>query len=376
MKRRSFLGLSLLATAAVARGDDAAPAQRESRAVDPTRLVVMGCDVSALTSSYVDFLQRSGVDVWCYNAPETVRDFADTLNFLDQNSAKIVLVRSVDQILAAKAAAKIAFVIGWQNSRAIEEAGGSDWRYSRPPKTTLRAYYEMGLRVANLCYNLANTFGGGNLDPTSPLTRAGAYLVSEMQEMGILVDCGGHTGEQTSLDIIRIARRPVVCTHSNVGVLNFNPRNSSDRVIEGIARTGGVFGVTAIDAFLNWGVKDAAKDPRRDRRPTVKVGRLVDDIDYIVRLVGPDHVGLGPDFLEGYNTPGQPSFSVDPDKQFQFPREMTYAQDKVQYVDGFENVGQLGNIRRELERRGYTAENIAKILGGNWMRVYAAAWNG
>ena len=63
---------------------------------------------------------------------------------------------------------------------------------------------------------MANQFGGGCLDPTVPLTIQGKYLVAQMQELGILVDCGGHTGEQTSLDIIAMARRPVVITHGNV----------------------------------------------------------------------------------------------------------------------------------------------------------------
>lgn len=212
-------------------------------------LIVLGTDVSLPSRRYLKMLKSGNVDVWCFNGPETIRDFADTLRFLDQNADLVAAAASVHDIVAAKRSGRIAMVLGWQNSRSLEEAAGSEWRNALPPRTTLRAFYEMGLRVANFAYNLSNSFGGGNLDPEQPLTRAGAYLMSEMQDMGVLVDCGGHTAERTSLDICHVARRPVVCTHSNVRALNDNPCNSSDRLIEAIAATGGVFGVTAVDAF-------------------------------------------------------------------------------------------------------------------------------
>jgi membrane dipeptidase len=89
------------------------------------------------------------------------------------------------------------------------------------------------------------------------LTTQGKYIVGKMQDMGILVDVCGHNGEQTNLDILAMARRPVAITHGCCKALNDNPRNSSDRVIEAMARTGGLMGVAALDAFLTWEAKDA-----------------------------------------------------------------------------------------------------------------------
>jgi hypothetical protein len=83
-----------------------------------------------------------------------------------------------------------------------------------------------------------------------------------------------------------------------------------------------------------------------------------------------DHIGLGPDFTYGLD-----SFYVDPANQFEFPPEMTYKQHPVRFVKGFENVSQLGNVTAELRKRNYTQENVDKILGGNWLRVYRAAWS-
>ena len=167
------------------------------------------------------------------------------------------LARSTKDIVANKEAGKVSMVIGWQDSFALEEENGNEWRFSRPPQTKLREYYELGLRTANLTYQLSNQFGGGMLDPEARLTTQGKYIVGKMQDMGILVDVCGHNGEQTNLDILAMARRPVAITHGCCKALNDNPRNSSDRVIEAMARTGGLMAIAALDAFLTWEAKDA-----------------------------------------------------------------------------------------------------------------------
>src|SRR5579862_3766157 len=205
MIRRSFLtdtGLGVLA-AATTLG-----------ATSPSRYVVDGSDVSLPSGEYLDMLAKGGVDVWQWNSPEALLDFSQAFDFLDRYRSRVTLVRTFADIAAAKKAGKLAMIFGWQNSTALTEQAGDLWRDNYPPQTALRAYYELGLRIANLAYNLANDFAGGCLDPTVPLSREGAYMIHAMQEMGILVDCGGHLGERSSLDVIKIAKRPVICTHS------------------------------------------------------------------------------------------------------------------------------------------------------------------
>ena len=180
-------------------------------------------------------------------------------------------------------------------------------------------------------------------------------------------ETGSYSG--TALEQSDIARRPVVCTHSNVLALNDNPRCTSDRVIEGIAKTGGVFGVTAVDGFMTWSRKDAPKAMSGPFPPRAGIAQFVDQFDYLKHLVGVDHIGLGPDFINDLEP-------IDPSKSIEFPPEMTYLQPvTLKYIEGFESVDGLGNVRAEFVRRGYTAEEIAKIFGGNWMRVYREAWN-
>lgn len=366
MLRRSFLNNAAatvaIAIAAAADADAAEPASHSA--------IVDGSDVSALTPEYLDLLRRGGVQVMMWNGPGTLLDVSLALEFLSRQGDRAVLCKSAGEIESAVRGGRLAVLFGFQDGAAFTEGTGNDWRDVNPPQTTLRAFYDLGLRAVNLAYNIANQFGGGCLDPTVPLSRAGKYMVARMQEIGILVDCGGHLGERSSLDVIAMARRPVICSHSNCKTLNDNPRCTSDRVIEGIASTGGVFGINAVDAFMSWGYKDAHKDLTRDIPPQVTVARYVDEIDYLMKLVGPDHIGLGPDFTHGLD-----SFYVDPANQFEFPPEMTYKQHPVRFVKGFEDISQLGNVTAELRKRSYSQENIDKILGGNWMRVYRAAWN-
>jgi membrane dipeptidase len=376
MQRRAFLKAGVAGTAlslaqGAARAEDS-PANAAASAAGEDQgqnLVVISVDGSTLSSEMVDKYKRNGAEVWLFDGPRTLPRVSRAFEFLDRESSRITLCRSHKEILAAKRDRKVAMVFGWQDSEALEEEYGNDWRNHKPPLTNLRAWYELGLRVAGLQYNMANQFGGGCLDPTVPLTIQGKYLVAQMQELGILVDCGGHIGEQTSLGILDIARRPVVCTHSNVLALNDNPRNTSDRVIEGIAKSGGVFGVTAMDGFLTWSRKDAPKAMTGPFPPRAGVPRYVDEFDYLKRLVGVDHIGLGPDWVNDLEP-------LDPSNSIQFPPEMTYVQPvTMKLVQGFESVDGLGSVRAEMEKRSYTAEEIAKIFGGNWMRVYRESWN-
>jgi membrane dipeptidase len=376
MQRRDFLkagvGGAALSMTQVATGAENAPKTGAASASDEDlaqNMVVISVDGSTLSSEMVDKYKRNGADVWLYDGPRTMPRFSRAFEFLDRESARITLCRSYKEILAAKRAGKVAMVFGWQDSEALEEEYGNDWRDHKPPLSNLRAWYELGLRVACLQYNMANQFGGGCLDPTVPLTIQGKYLVAQMQDLGILVDCGGHIGEETSLGILNMTRRAVVCTHSNCLALNDNPRNTSDRVIEGIAKTGGVFGVTAMDCFMTWSRKDAPKAMTGPFPPRAGVARYVDEIDYLKRLVGVDHIGLGPDFVNDIEP-------VDPSNSIEFPPEMTYVQTPtMKLLEGFDSVDGLGNVRAEMEKRGYTSEEIAKVFGGNWMRVYREAWN-
>jgi len=387
MTRRNFFEAGLGGAAlSVAQGGSRAespPIRHEAGGAD-LRTVVVGVDGSALTGAYLDEYLSSGANVWQYS--DNIIDFDDfqkIQNFVDSQSSKITLAKSYNDILAAKRAGKVAMVVGIQECTQLESEwfgnpnhnpadNPNDWS-PNPPTTQLSAYYDKGLRIANLAYNLSNFFGGGCLDPMTPLNRAGRFIIGQMQEIGILVDCS-HSSEPTTLDIISMATRPVVCSHSNADALNDNPRNLSNRVIRGIADTGGLIGVNPLNAFLVWSRQDGASSSRADNGPfppVASISKYVDVMDYIRRLVGIDYIGIGTDF-----TNGPPFLTPPPSQSFLYPPEMTYNQPNgLQYVKNFSRVGDLPILRAELVRHGYSSIDIAKILGGNWMRVFREAWN-
>jgi membrane dipeptidase len=381
MKRRNFIKASIGGAAALSVPQGVSRAQRAPANLPPASgIVVVGVDGSDLTIPYLNDYLRTGVTVWQYSGNTIDFDrFDEIQRFVEANSSKAVLAKSCKDILAAKQAGKVAIVVGVQDLYPLEPIWKdnrgtfpNDWS-AYPPVTTLGDYYDRGLRIANLAYNFSNFFGGGELDPTTPLSSTGRYIVGQMQKIGILVDCS-HSSEQTGLDIVSMATRPVVCSHSNPVALDDNPRNASDRLIEGIAKTGGLIGVSPVNTFLLWSRKDAPHADTGPFPPLASISQYVDVMDYIKRLVGIDHIGIGSDFTIG--DPPDPDIPPDPFKSFEFPPEMTYNQpDGLQYVKNFDKVSDVPVLRAELVRRGYSSADIAKILGGNWMRVFRQAWN-
>ncbi|HEX7012526.1 MAG TPA: membrane dipeptidase [Steroidobacteraceae bacterium] len=369
MQRREFLIGAALAGAATAvpapfawaAGADDRSTTRDPLAVQRGTLVVNGLDVSTLDERYLALLKQGGVNCW-HKSMGDLDSFADLYNFVDAHP-EVTVARTVQEIREAHAQGKLSLVLGWQDADILSA------RVTNPmlgrPRTSLRAYYEMGLRIMGFAYNLTNVFGAGNMEGTVPLSRAGRVLVEEAHELNVLLDVGGHTGERTSLDVIEMsAGRPVICSHTNIATIADNARNVSDRLIDAIAGTGGVIGLTAVNDFH---VRGAA-DRNVAHSPRVGVSAYVDQMEYLKKRVGVDHIGIGPDFVEGraldYDTINQ-SLAIN--------REII-SDGPWLYVQGFDNISKLPNVTRELIARGWSTAEIHKVLGENWLRVYRAAW--
>jgi membrane dipeptidase len=162
---------------------------------------------------------------------------------------------------------------------------------------------------------------------------------------------------------------PIVSTHTNVAVINPNMRCISDRLAVAIANTGGVIGVNALSDFHNRNAKSAIV--HGDQSPQVSLDEHLNQYDYFKRLVGVDHIGLGPDFTAGtkWSVEGEPPADVS----LNWP----YGESSVGgllYVKDYENISQLPNLIKGLKGRGWSESDLDKVLGGNWLRVYERAW--
>lgn len=370
VQRRRFVQAALSAGAGIAAAPAWASRPEPGKAADhnrssqaqPPALVVNGLDPSPLRVEYLDMLEAGGVSCW-HRSAAGIADFAAMLAFCDQHADRIAPAGSVREIRELHRQGRISHVSGWQSAIFLIE-GGED---TDTAIGNLRAYQQLGLRICGIAYNRNNRFGSGTLDDDAGLTADGRRLIEEIHRQRIVLDVGGHTGERTSFDALAMSSGvPVICSHTNLRAITDNPRCSSDELLVAIARTGGVIGITAFNDFHIRTRADAALP----RSPQVGLDRHLDQYDYLKKLVGVDHIGLGPDFIEGRNQPG---YVTERMRHMMAPE--AYSQQMPWfYVRGFENIGELPNVAQGLVARGWTADEIRKVMGENWLRVYEQVW--
>ena len=221
-----------------------------------------------------------------------------------------------------------------------------------------RRFYDLGRRMVQLCYNFANRLGDGCLSrEDGPLTSFGRQSIQEMNRLGIVVDLS-HTGRRTTFDAMEVASAPPVFSHSNPGALCPHRRNIDDHQIKAVAELGGLVGVVTFPPLVKPGGKGGT------------VADLVNHIDYLVDLIGPDQVGLGLDFCET-----SPEFMAEMIGSGGWTVE-DYPPDTDPRLLDLTSPTDIPNIRQELIRRGYPATAIEGIFGQNWINLFKNVWAG
>jgi membrane dipeptidase len=211
-------------------------------------------------------------------------------------------------------------------------------------------YRDLGVRWMLIAYNRNNALGGGCQDVDRGLTRFGRQAVAEMERVGMTVCCS-HTGYRTTMDVMRAATKPVIFSHSNpLGVWR-NRRNIRDEAIRACAASGGVVGINGIGTFLG----------ANDNRPAT----LADHVEYVLDLVGPDHVGLGLDYVFD---PGELDDFLRASPSVFPPAELPVEPIRMVAPE------RIADVAAELLRRGHAADTLQKVLGQNFLRVARATW--
>ena len=264
-----------------------------------------------------------------------------------------VIALSVDDILRAKQDGKLALVLHCQGTAIVED-----------DLDLLDAYQAAGLRVVQLCYNRRNLAGDGASERTDAgLSHFGLSMVDRLNSLGLVVDCA-HTGERTSLDAVERSSAPVIVSHANARALHDNRRNITDTLIRAIAGSGGVVGTVGFPYFLVW-----------EGQPDLD--RFIDDIAYKADLVGIDHVGLGIDYYEGQHPVESDDLAMARYEQRLAQgtwRREEYPPPPYRFPRGLETPRTLGALTARLLAREFTEEDVRKILGLNWLRVYRSVW--
>ncbi len=282
---------------------------------------------------------------------------------VNKYNSKVAIASSTRDLRRLYKEGKKIICLGMENGLPLEDDFGN-----------LDMFYNLGIRYITLTHSRNNSICDSSTDTTetwSGLSPLGKKLVYKMNQMGIMVDVS-HISDKAFWDVLKVSKAPVIASHSCCRVFSSNPRNLSDDMIKALAKNGGVLQLNFYPAYLDGtydqniekysksvsvpvdSIRKLYKDDQKKMREeiakfrkihpypeSVEVSRIVDHIDHIVKLVGIDYVGIGSDF-DGLGV---------------FPK-------------GLEDVSKMPLITYNLLKRGYSEQDIKKIVGGNFLRVW------
>jgi membrane dipeptidase len=338
-------------------------------------------DLTGKTHSDIGRFKKGGVDVqifsiWSDERYETGKGFNYANRQIDslysivlRNPDKMMMVKTPAELKLAVQQKKLGVMIGLEGGHMIED----NLQY-------LDSLYKRGVRYMTLTWNNSTSWASSAADETNPafppekkgLNELGKMIVRRMNELGMLIDVS-HVGEQTFWDAIAITKKPVIVSHSCVYNLCPHRRNLKDDQIKAVGKNGGVIHLNFYSGFLDsnyerrkqiffshyakeldslkalkWPSFDidiwmSKKYPGEMQSLRPPLSLLLDHLDYIVKMIGVDHVGLGSDF-DGIESA---------------PQEL-------------DDVTDFPLITKGLLERGYNKKEIKKILGGNYLRIFQA----
>ena len=394
-----LLGTSLLVATGLATAQNVSPRARaihdsaiviDTHADTPQRFLDENYDIGSTNPKDVGHISldkaRAGnlgaefFSIWVEPKTNQGHFAQHTLDLIDsvyeqaeRHPDRMMMAFSVADIERAHKDKKLAALLGIEGGHSIEN-----------DIHVLRDFYRLGVRYMTLSWSNTNEWAdsSGDIDDASVthhngLTDFGKQVVLEMNRLGMLVDIS-HVADKTFYDVMAVSKAPVIASHSSARALTNAPRNMTDDMLRALAKNGGVVQVNFYDAFIDENYRKAAEAQNKEKEAAVdqyiaqlkaagkevtyldtdridrewgaKIPRpplksLIDHIDHVAKIAGIDHVGLGSDF-DGVSgaTP-----------------------------QGIDSAADLPKITQALLDRGYSANDIHKILGGNLLRVFSQA---
>jgi membrane dipeptidase len=285
------------------------------------------------------------------------------LEAIEVNSDRVELARTGADVERIVAAGKVAMPLAIEGGHAIENS-----------LETLREFHSLGVSSMTLTHNVSHDWADSSADDPrwGGLNDFGREVVREMNQLGMVVDVS-HVSDSTFFDVLEVTEDPVILSHSGVRAINPHRRNVSDEMLQALADNGGVIAIVFVLNYLTPEYLEAMNELRAVGRPWFRqlpppqdldlrsvldhlnasrdwpmenlptLDDLLDHIDHAVSVAGVDHVGLGADM---------------------YPRTPSPV--------GIRGVEDYPNITRGLKARGYSDEEVRKIMGGNLLRVWTA----
>ena len=264
----------------------------------------------------------------------------------ERRDGKFILVKTSLDIEKAKREGKLGLILGSQNGTIIED-----------DLIFLGIYKRLGMRIIQPTYSWQNLIGEGCAERTDGgLSTFGLKVVEEMNRLGLVIDLS-HCAPQVTMDAIKYSKSPVLITHSNPRALCDHDRNKTDKQIKALAKNGGVIGICTYMPLLT-----------KDTRPTWT--DFLNCIDYVVKLVGVDYVGIGTDFSLWTKEEYEVWLRVNPNLLPAGPQHGWLWRNIFVNDQGSVEYNQVFQITEGLIARGYSDQDIKKILGLNFLRVF------
>lgn len=332
--------------------------EEEQRALDIHRkaIIIDGSIVPKIgDDSYLGRMKNGGVTASNATVLRSWDDFRRGIErlglwyrWLEQYSNRVLLATTSRDIERAKGEGKVALIFGPQNTKMIGDK-----------IILLSIFHKLGVKIIQLTYNYHNFVGSGCTERVdSGLSNFGVRLVEEMNKQGVLIDLS-HCGDVTINDAIEISKDPIIFSHACVRSLTDHVRNKTDDQIKAMAENRGVIGITSYTPLIwsQWGLRPAIQN-------------FLNHIDYVVKLVGIDHVGIASDLeedseelsREAWVPLGRPALPP------------TYSAGQTGRKNLFKSIEEFVEITKGLVSRGYSNNEIMKILGGNFLRVFKEVW--
>lgn len=324
--------------------------------------LVVDCSIAPkMNAAYIERASSSCVDVfnWTVCSPhangETAeREIEAARRFLDDHRASAQLACTMDDVLRGAKEGRPSFVFGPQNALPI----ATDF-------SNLDRFFDLGVRILQLTYNDTNAFGCGCLEAADTgLTPLGRVLIREIADRGMVLDLS-HAGSRTALEAIEATPRAPIISHGNSRSVEDTPRNFSDEVIVALAERGGVIGLTLWSPMVG---------SVAGGQPTLE--DWLRHLDYVLELVGPDHVGFGSDHSE--DTPRdewERLFSHNGVYSGVAQRMGAWYGYETRFVERLDRAGGVELLFTELRRRHYEDDTLRKVAGANFLRVFEAGWS-
>lgn len=287
------------------------------------------------------------VSIW-ESARETLSKLGEWNRMFEEHADLIGLARSAAEIRQIVASGRTAVVFGFQDTSPFED-----------DIELIEIFWSLGVRIAQLTYNVQNRIASGCWEPDDQGVSGffGRGVIAEMNRVGMIVDVS-HCTHRTCFDAIEYSSRPIAVTHANpsefVGTdIELNRRNKSTALLKALAGTGGVIGLSMYPKIM----KDGS---------AATLDTFVDMVRWTVDLIGIDAVGFGSDFYTGW-----------PDSVLKWWRAGRWARESAIPLRGFSawpawfsSPSAYPMIVERLAQRGFSADEVAKIAGGNWMRLF------